>query len=213
MENQFQKEAIAKHEMDIVYNDLSKAANQNEELSDESRNIYADYYNKILLYSAGAFSFITTLIGFVLPDKPSLLAKVSFFLPNIYWLYISMSFFLLAGFSVLLSKRFDAEYTRNFGMRNYLEKLKIKEETMLKMMQKHDHKFLITKNGSPQQEIDTANKNIPKIDKGLKESKQQQEFSYKAMHFFHITSEWFSFIATIVLFIFVIILSQTIVWG
>ena len=197
MRNQFEEEAIVKHEMDIVYNDLSKAANQNEELSDESRNIYADYYNKILLYSAGTFSFITTLIGFVLPDRSNLLAKVGFFIPNIYWLYISMFLFLLAGFSVLLSKRFDAEYTRNFGMKNYFEKLKIKDETMLKMMQKYDYKFLITKNSSPQQEIDTANKNIPKLDKGLKESKQHQEFSYKAMHFFHITSEWFAFIATI----------------
>ncbi|EKD27732.1 MAG: hypothetical protein ACD_79C00601G0005, partial [uncultured bacterium] len=62
MKNLLEEEVTAKYEMDSVFNDLTKVAKQNEELSDESRNIYADYYNKILLYSAGAFSFITTLI-------------------------------------------------------------------------------------------------------------------------------------------------------
>ena len=189
------------------------AGKQNEQLTDESRSIYSEYYNKILLYSAGAFSFNTTLIGLVLSNKPKILAKVGIFVPNIYWMYLSMCLFLLAGAAVLVAKRLDAQYTGSFGMRNYLDKLKIKELTMKKMMGKFGDKFIITKDGTPKQEIAIANSNIPKITNAFIKNKSSEDFANKTMRVTKLLSEVFVLIATIALFIFVIQISQGIVWG
>jgi hypothetical protein len=107
---QYLKEHFSRKELDDKFKSYSAASKQNEELSDESRKTYNKYLDSILLYSAGSFSFTVALIGLVIGDKAKALAHIGFFLPNIYWLYVSWILFALTCFLILVSKRFRSKY-------------------------------------------------------------------------------------------------------
>ncbi len=115
---------IGYHNLQFKQQRLNTAGRQNEDINREHRLILNTYYDKILFYSAGAFSFTLALIGLVVEDRTQALAKVGFLFPNVYWLYASWVLFLLAGILALLSRKLDAYYISNFGMTLYTEAYK-----------------------------------------------------------------------------------------
>jgi hypothetical protein len=211
MNTEYEEQELLKLELDGAYKDQKLAAEQNQELHDESRKIFAELYDKILLYSAGAFSFSATLIGLVVSNKIDALSKVGFIFHNVYWLYGSMSSFLLVCFLVLLSKRFDAEYTAVVGMVNYIDKSKAKEESLIKALNKMS--ILITKGGTKESELTTARENISKYEVAYLSNSKLKNRSYLIMYYSHLAAEIMVLTGTLLLLLFVIQLSQAIIWG
>jgi len=211
MNSEYEERELLKLELDGAYKDLKIAAEQNQELHDESRKIFAELYDKILLYSAGAFSFSATLIGLVVSNKIEALSKVGFIFHNIYWLYGSMSCFLLVCFLVLLAKRFDAEYTAVVGMVNYIDKSKAKEESLITAL--NTMSILITKGGTKESELTTARENIKKYEMAYLSNSKIKTRAYNIMYYAHLLTEMVVMVATFLLLFFVIQLSQAIIWG
>lgn len=206
-----EKQQLDQFELNIATKDLASANQQRKELSDESRNIFDDFYDKILFYSAGAFSFSVALIGLVLKDKAVALAHVAFIIPNIFWLYISMFLYLMVCGLVLLAKKFDALYAGSIGAYFYLKKLERYEKANIDFHKSHQGQVRV-KNSSTEQEITTAASNLEKAESAKVKTDKQTKLYYRLKRICHWGAELLVFIATSLLFLFFIQLMQTTIW-
>lgn len=192
--------------------DLAKSGEKREELNEESLRIFNDFYDKILFYSAGAFSFSLALIGLVVKDKTQALVNIGFIFPNVYWLYLSLLMYLLVCTLVLLSKRFDAHYIGSFGAHYYTKSFSRYEKANIDWLSSHSNQVLI-KNSNLDQEIKTSKINLSNSE----EAEVRMENQFK-MYFFlkkmcHLGSELLTLVATSTLFFFFVQLIQTIIWA
>jgi hypothetical protein len=207
---QFLKEHFSRKELDDKFKSYSAASKQNEELSDESRKTYNKYLDSILLYSAGSFSFTVALIGLVIGDKAKALAHIGFFLPNIYWLYVSWILFALTCFLILVSKRFRSKYIGHFGMANYVAKYKDYEEAQLKTVREQNGNAYFEKS---QEEFEkTKRHNIALLTEVMNNQNKKRDFSYNIMRICHSIAEISTMAGLIFLLLFSIQLGQAIVW-
>lgn len=192
---------------------LALADKQNQELSEESRKQYDVYYDKVLLYSAGAFSFCITLIGLVLSNKAVAMAKIGLWIPNIFWLYISLGLYLITCSLILVARRADAAYSGAFGMHNWTEKKKAEQEARKAFLNTHRGQVSVTNGGNEDSEIVLCDENIQRLISAVKKNKQDRDFHYNLKFWCHRIAEITVIIATLLLFFFTIQMMQAIVWG
>lgn len=204
------KPQVDYHNLQGKQEKLSSAGRQNEDINKEHRQILNTYYEKILFYSAGAFSFTLALIGLVVNNKTEALAKIGFLLPNVDWLYGSWVFFILAGISALISRKLDAYYIANYGMARYTEAYKnyvIEEVGFVEQNPSH-----IQMSESYVEYKKTADNNLGKLTKANKENETREKRYYKAMRIMCFSSEALAVLGTMLLFFFGVQLTQAIVW-
>lgn len=192
---------------------LDLAGEQNQELSKESRRLYDEFYDKILLYSAGAFSFSVALIGLVVGDRIAALAKVSLIFPNVYWLYVSLTAYLVTCALVLMARRFDAAYAAYFGMHLYCDKKLKEQEARLAKLKNYLGKVLVTGGGTREGEIQKCSANITELEKAVAKNVRGRDSSYNLKRICHRTTEITVSLATLLLLLFTIQLTQAMIWG
>lgn len=192
---------------------LQLASEQNQKLSNESRELFDVFYDKLLLYSAGAFSFSVALIGLVVGDRIGALGKVGYLYPNIYWLYASLTLYLLTCVLVLLARRFDAIYVANFGMHLYCGKKKVEQETVLAKLMRYPGQVLISHGRTRQGEIQMCKDNINKLSKAETENMRRRDRAYFWKTTSHRVCEITVLLATILLLFFTVQLTQAMIWG
>lgn len=192
---------------------LQLASQQNQELSKESRQLYDIFYDKILLYSAGAFSFSVALIGLVVGDRITALAKIGFLFSNVFWLYGSLTLYLITCVLILLSRRFDAAYAAQFGMNLYCEKKKKEQEAMLAKLQNYPGEVMVSNNGNREEEIGTCQSNIEKLGIAAEKNAKDRDRSFFLKRACHKIAEVSVLMATLLLLFFTIQLTQAMIWG
>ncbi|PIZ47971.1 hypothetical protein CO180_02930 [candidate division WWE3 bacterium CG_4_9_14_3_um_filter_41_6] len=207
-----EKQEVAKFELKNKRKSLVESNVQNSNISELSRSIFSDLYDKTLVYSAGAFSFSLALIGLVLQDNKAGLTFVGFFLPNIYWLYISLFAYLLTMFLVLISKKFDAIYLGYFGMGHYAGKLAEFEKANIGFIKVHEGALLMT-GGTEDSAVETSNHNSDVASRAAKKNTKKSDLYYSLMRGCEISAEMCAFFASILLFIFFWQLTQSVVWN
>lgn len=204
------KPQIDYHNLQSKQQNLNTAGRQNEDINKEHRLILNTYYDKILFYSAGAFSFTLALIGLVVEDRTQALAKIGFYFPNVYWLYLSWTFFISAGVLALLSRKLDAYYIANFGMTHYTEAYKeyIEEETAF--VQKNPNQLLMSQTFEEYKKV--GENNLKKLMEANKLNKNKESFFYKSMRLTSVGSEISVVVGIALLFFFGVQITQSIVW-
>lgn len=210
IDKQLFKPQVDYHNLQGKQEKLTNAGKQNEDINKEHRERLNTYYDKILFYSAGAFSFTLALIGLVVENRTPALAKVGLLLPNVYWLYGSWICFLLAGIFVLLSRKLDAYYIANFGMAHYTEAYKSYVMEELDFVRQNPTQVLMSESYDEYKK--TSDSNLQKLTKANKENKDKEKFFYRTMRFTSLASELAAGIGIILLFFFGVQLTQAIVW-
>lgn len=198
------------NELVAKQNAYKLAAEQNQEANRESRKILADYYDKILFYSASIFSFTVALVSTSLVNKSEALSKVGFLFHNVYWLYLSWTLLISACVCVLLSKRFDSAYVGYFGMANCDKKRKDYEIEMQNYVTNHPPIYPAQQ--SPEGFRHIGTENIEKLNRAIPDQEKGRDSTYIVMRLFHKASEVFALLGIISLFIFSIQLTQALVW-
>lgn len=210
IDKQLFKPQVGYHNLQGKQQDLTNAGKHNEDINKEHRERLNTYYDKILFYSAGAFSFTLALIGLVVENRTPALAKIGFLFPNVYWLYSSWVCFLLAGIFVLLSRKLDAYYIANFGMAHYTEAYKDYVIEELAFVQQNPTQILMSK--SFEEYKKTSDSNLQKLTRASKESKDKERFFYKTTRIISTASEISAGGGIILLLFFGVQLTQAIIW-
>ena len=188
----------------------SNANKQNQELNDEHRHLLSKFYDNIALYSAGAISFSTTIIGLVLANYPQSLANKLLIFPNIYYLYVSWAMFAIAFSLSLFAKRFDAYYISSFGFANwtkrYYEMLEEQTEFTLKNPDR-----MVMKDTTLEASMKIDRENIQKLKQAhiTNESKSKRYFGLVQIS--HRVAEIAAPLGFIFLILFAVLLTQSVV--
>jgi len=188
----------------------SNANKQNQELNDEHRRLLSKFYDNIALYSAGAISFSTTIIGLVLANYPQSLANKLLIFPNIYYLYVSWAMFAIAFTLSLFAKRFDAYYISSFGFANwtkrYYEMLEEQTEFTLKNPDR-----MVVKDTTLEASMKIDRENIQKLKQAhiTNESKSKRYFGLVQIS--HRVAEIAAPLGLIFLILFAVLLTQSVV--
>lgn len=196
-------------QMNVAVSNFSAANKQRGETSNESRGILKNYYEKILFYSAGGFAFQISLLQFI-PDRHILAKPVIFGIPNIYLMYTSMAFYLIAAALVLLSRRFDAYYISASSTENYIKKYIEQQERILVMFQKYPGYQIVA--GGPEEKKASLKEDVRLLKKMLPKSEQGNKLWYEMMKTSSFATEFFVGVATLLLFIVSAQLAQNLVW-
>lgn len=197
------------HEMKTAMQALHQADIERAKSSDETRKGLAEYYDKLLLYSAGAFSFQITLLQFV-PDK-HLLAKIgSFGQPNIFIMYGSLFFYLLTAGLILLSKKLDTHYVNANASENYREKLLKDKQAKIAFFTKYPSQIIVQ--DGVENQLEAYRTDITKIEQIIDKDRRGSAFYFKLTGILNTVVEFTVIVATILLFVFAVELSQTLVW-
>lgn len=212
-DTQFEMEASLNAEFEGKNADFNLAQKQRQDINDETRKKLSDYYEKILIFSAGSFSFAITLVSLVVNNKTTALAEIGFWFPNVYWMYFSSIFFLLSCGLVLLSKRMEAYYIESFGLVNYLKKYVELENTKIKIYPILKEKIIFTGLSDAVKEVQTAKANLDKLLPAFDKNKVLQDRYFRFMVLFRNASEWLALSGAALLLFFSIQLIQAIVWG
>lgn len=199
--------------LETAQSSLELASKQNQELSQESRHLYDEFYDKILLYSAGAFSFSVALIGLVVGDRIAALSKVGLIFPNVYWLYVSLTGYLVTCALVLIARRFDAAYAAYFGMHLYCDRKKKEQEARLAKLKNYPGEILVTNSGTREGEIQKCGDNIAELEGAVAKNARGRDRSYNLKRICHLVAEVTVSLATLLLLLFTIQLTQAIIWG
>lgn len=207
-----EKQQLDQFNLNKTTKDLANASKQRTELANESREIYDAYYDKILLYSAGAFSFSLALIGLVVRDNTEALAHTGFLFPNIYWLYGSLFLYLIVCGLILISKRFDALYTAAIGTYFYVKNRLSFEKASIDFHKSYFGNVLV-KNSSSEQEIKTSKDNLEKLKVAKAKTDRDSNQYHNLKRFSHLGAELLASVATILLFFFFVQIIQATIWG
>lgn len=200
---------VARWEYERAASALNSADKQRSEASRESRSILKDYSDKIVLYSVGSFSFLVTLLQLVKNTK--ILAEPNLFgIPNVFYMYISMGFYIISVVLALISKRFDAYYVSYQSMQNYCEKLIEEREKKLKIFEIYPERVL--SNNEPEVGKENMRKDIDLVKPKLLKNKTKAKFWYNLMVLSGDTAQWFAVFATIFMYLFTVQLAQNLVW-
>jgi len=197
------------HEFKNKVSSLNSADRQRGESSQESRKILKDYYDKILFYSAGAFSFLVALLQIV-PNKHVLSSVGILGIPNVFLMYTSMTCYIISGVLVLLSRRFDAYYISFNSLENYCKKLLEERESKLVIFQKYPETVEV--HGGVENQILSIKSDIKLVREMLPKNVKGNKLWYNLMKWTGYTTEFFAIIATIIMLLFTVQLSQSLVW-
>lgn len=178
MDDIFQQQAD-RQELENKAKDYSLASQQNQELNNEHKQILSKFYEHIALYSAGAITFTTTILGFVLPSNASALTVIKFYLPNITFLYIAWLGFGISFVSSILSKRLDAYYLSAFGFANYTKRYHEYLETQVSFIKKYEGSVTFT-SGTEEEVLQVDKSNIGKLKEAhtLNDKNAKKYFKY-----------------------------------
>lgn len=190
---------------------VESAASDLEYLNKESLKEFNEYYDKILFYSAGAFSFTLALVNIVAQqDKVGALTKISFLVPNVYWLYTSWVCYLFVCIFIIWNKKLHAVYLGFVGMGRYAEKVKDLRNAEVAILSLPDAQiFSVT--GSTDA-VDNLTKNSDMIKGKEKENKDNADFYYKWKMRIASACEYLAILATALLLLFSIFVTQTFIW-
>jgi len=212
MEDKIFQQQADKKELDAKYVSYNNASKQNQELNDEHKKILSKFYEHIALYSAGAITFSTTMLGFVLPNNSTALATINFYLPNIIFLYISWLGFGIAFVTAILYKRFDAYYLSAFGFTNYTKRYREYLETELSFIEKYKGKFMFT-GGTEQGVMGVDQNNANKLSKAHRTNKKTMDLNFKLMQWCVNLALVGAGVGVVALIFFSFLLTQTIVFS
>jgi hypothetical protein len=188
----------------------SNANKQNQELNDEHRRLLSKFYDNIALYSAGAISFSTTIIGLVLANYPQSLANKLLIFPNIYYLYVSWTMFAIAFSLSLFAKRFDAYYISSFGFANWTKKYYEMLEEQTEFTLKNPDRMVV-KDTTLEASMKIDRENIQKLKQAhiTNESKSKRYFGLVQIS--HRVAEIAAPLGLIFLILFTVLLTQSVV--
>lgn len=191
---------------------LKSAASVLDYLNKESLKGFGEYYDKILFYSAGAFSFTLALVNIVAQqDKIGALTKNSFIIPNVFWLYASWFCYLIVCGLIIWNKKLHAIYLGFVGMGHYTEKMKdLRKAEVALISLPNAQIFSVT--GSTDA-LDKLTENAEMIGSKEKENKEKADFYYKWKMRIASVSECLALLATTLLLFFSILVTQTFLWG
>lgn len=206
MDNEY---IAAEHEMKSAAEALNIADRSRADSSTETRKGLAEYYDKILLYSAGAFSFQVTLLQFV-PDK-HVLAHVGILgQPNAYVMYASLLLYLVTAASILLAKKLDTYYVNANASEHYRDKFIKDREAKIAFFSKYPGQIIVQ--GGVDNQLATYKSDITKVKDIIAKDKRDSKFYYKLMIWTHNFLEVTVILATVLLYVFAIELAQSLVW-
>lgn len=187
------------------------ANRQNQELNEEHRRILTKFYDNIALYSAGAISFSTTIIGLVLANYPQSLSSKVLLLPNISYLYVSWLAFAIAFTTALLSKRVDAYYLSAFGFAHWTKRYYEMLEKQGELMLKTPHRFVV-EDGTLEESLKIDRSNIQKLKQAHVTNENKSKKYYFYMQICHRLAESAATLGLIFLLLFAVVLTQAVVF-
>jgi hypothetical protein len=192
---------------------VTSAASDLRELNAESLKEFRDYYDKILFYSAGSFSFTLALVNIVaLQEINTALTKSSLlFFPNIYLLYFSWVCYILACVLVIASKKLHAYYLPSIGMSIYAEKTRKLREAEAAVLS-HESAQIVSVTGDTNA-VESLLENAEMIQGKEQENAVDADFYYKWKMRVATFAEVCSVVATIALAVAAIVITQTYIWG
>lgn len=198
------KKKSASEEVELAGEDL-------QSLNKESLNGFDTYYDKILFYSAGAFSFSLALVNVITEQsKVEALTKISFILPNIFWLYGSWICYLAVCILIIWNKKLHAVYTGFYGMGRYTEKLKNLRNAEAALLSSPLTQVVSVTNS--ENAIKELTKDAKMIADKEKENKQKAEHFYKLKMRVANAAELLALTATALLLLGSILITQTFIW-
>lgn len=190
---------------------VKSAASDLEYLNKESLKGFNEYYDKILFYSASAFSFTLVLVNIVAQqDKVGALTKSSFIIPNVFWLYTSWVCYLFVCVLIIWNKKLHAVYLGFVGMGRYAEKVKDLRNTEVALLSLPNAQ-IFSATGSTDA-IDNLTKNADMVKGKEKENKEKADFYYERKMRIASISEYLALLATVLLLLFSIFVTQTFLW-
>lgn len=199
-------------ERNSAIDSVKSAASDLEYLNKESLKGFDNYYDKILFYSAGAFSFTLALVNIVAQqDKVGALTKSSFIIPNVFWLYASWVCYLFVCALIIWNKKLHAVYLGFVGMGRYAEKVKDLRKTEVALLS-FPTVQLFSATGSTDA-IEKLTENAQMIKSKEKENKEKADFYYKLKMRIATISECLALIATALLMLFSILVTQAFIWN
>lgn len=186
------------------------ANKQNQELNDEHRRLLSKFYDNIALYSAGAISFSTTIIGLVLANYPQSLATKLLLFPNIYYLYVSWVMFAIAFTLSLLAKRFDAYYISSFGFANWTKKYYEMLEEQTDFTLKNPHRMVV-KDTTLEESMKIDRENIQKLKQAHLTNESKSKRYFVLVQISHRVAEATAPLGLIFLILFAVLLTQSVI--
>lgn len=211
--DEYYQPQVEKKALDDAYSRYNSASKQNYEINKEHRTILGKFYEHIALYSAGAISFSTTLVGLVLANYHLSLAQTVLFFPNIYYLYACWFFFALAFIASLLSKKYDAFYISAFGMSRYTERYREYEEVQLELLEVNKDDILFTRGGEWQEQTQVKRDNIDKLKTAHGSNKKRSDIYWVIVRICYTTAQIGATLGLILLLLFSVLLTQSVVFG
>lgn len=190
----------------------SLASKQNQELNDLHKKHLEKYYDNIALYSAGAITFSTTILGFVLPNNAAALGMTVFLIPTLYYLYFSWVGFLIGFLGAVISRKLDAYYLSAFGFTNYTKRYYEFLETQLTFMTKYPGQVIVT-GGNKDESMDTDKINIQKLKEAHKKNDQSTKNYFFFMQLANNASQMGAILGIIFLLLFAFFLTKTMVFS
>ncbi len=191
---------------------MTAAAKDAERLRDESMRVFTDYYDKILFYSAGAFSFTLALVNLVSQSGKILaLTKISVYVPNVYFLYLSWVCYLTTCVLIICARKLHAIYLGYAGMAYYAEKVKDFRLTQANLVSSPIAQiFSVTGFTNAAEKL---SEDAKMIEKQEIKNKEKAELFYKLKMTLSNLSEILALLATILLLIFSIFVTQGFLWN
>lgn len=191
---------------------VQSAAKDVEFLNKESLKGFDTYYDKILFYSAGAFSFTLALVNIVAQQgKVVALTKSSFYIPNVFWLYVSWVCYLLVCALIIWNKKLHALYLGYVGMGRYAEKVKELRKAEVALLSS-PLSTILSVTGSTDA-VENLAKNAEEIEEKEKENKSGESFYYKLKMLIGTVCEVLVLVATALLLFASVLITQTFIWG
>jgi len=191
---------------------VQSAAEDLKYLNKESLKGFDVYYDKILFYSAGAFSFTLALVNIVAQqERVAALTKSSLLIPNVFWLYGSWVCYLIVCALIIWNKKLHAFYLQLEGLGRYTEKVSdlCKAEAALFSSPLTQ---IVSVTGS-QDATEKLLENAAMIEKKAKENTGKAESQYKLKTRIALIAELLALAATMLLLLGSILITQTFIWG
>lgn len=191
---------------------LKKAEKRSDDLNKEQRAGLSKFYYTISLYSAGAISLSITFLSTLISNyHESLIDSCLFGIKNIYFLYFSWFWFIIAFLTGLLSRKYYANYTAVSGTIFVgIEELKMNDRMLLFWQSLFKGREGVISESNNMNQRNTE-QNIQKIKDRNNNNKKQMDKYFKKQNCLSFICEFSGVLGLIFLIIFSISVSQTMI--